>query len=192
MHDFLKPIFEFMEGNFVVINIIILYGVPSLIGFCGLLCFFFTNDFFDFVGRVLILLSAAACGVLAYYALINHLLFTSICGFVIAGSIVYHWLFIRNDSIKLRKKAKAGDTDALIKMGKEHFIRDKNLAAKYFEQAAEKGSPEAQYRLGKVYYEFLGKEQEGIEWFKKAAAQNYQYAVDKLNNIDDSQKTIQP
>jgi hypothetical protein len=68
MHDFLKPIFEFMEGNFVVFNIIILYGVPSLIGFCGLLCIFFANDFFDFVGRVLILLSAAACGVLAYYA----------------------------------------------------------------------------------------------------------------------------
>jgi hypothetical protein len=189
MQDFLEPIFEFMEGNFVILNIIILYGVPVLIGFCGLICNFSENKIANVIGILLILLSVVAICVLGYYAIINGIIFTGICGFVFAGSIVYSWFFNKDEIVKkadiadIKAKADYGNIESMLKMGKEYFITDKNVSAKYFEQAAKKGNAEAQYRLGRIYYEFLERKQEGIEWLKKSALQNYKQAIDKLNNI---------
>lgn len=201
MQDFLEPIFEFMSGNFVILNIIILYGIPLLIGGCGFLAYITTeNKFVNSIGTLLILLSAVICCVLGFYAIINGVIITAICGFMFAGAIVYY-LFNKNElpneikaddidevSNKIKTKADYGDIESLIKIGKEHFITDKNTATHYFEQAANKGDAEAQYRLGRVYYEFLDRKQEGIEWLKKSAVQNYKYAIDKLNNISEYYK----
>lgn len=105
--DVLDPIFEFMEGNLVVFNIIILYGIPCLIGFGGLFLSFNKNKRTNYIGQLLTIVSAVMCFILAYYAFINAIIFTSICGFVIAGSIVFYWLFKEN--IDIKKKDKKSD-----------------------------------------------------------------------------------
>jgi len=181
-----------LQGNLIILNIIILYGIPFLIGTFGFICSLSVNKSIKFIGTLLIILSAVACCVLGYYALMSGLIGTGISGFGLIGSLIYYWLkdevFNENkveskDETLNKIKADYGDVESLIKMGKEYFIINKSVAANYFEQAAEKGNAEAQYRLGRVYYEFLERKQEGIEWLKKSAAQNYKYAIDKLNNI---------
>jgi tetratricopeptide (TPR) repeat protein len=198
MEDFLKPIFEFMEGNFIILNMLILYGIPTLVWIIGFFLQYLQNKFVNVIGILLILISVASCVLLGISALKHGIIFTGICGFVWAGAILYYSFFdttlmednkididkkTEESKINLNKKAKEGNADAYIALGKECFITDKNAAAQYFLKAAEKGNPEAQYRLGRVYYEFLDKKEEGIKWLKMSASQNYQDAVEKLNNI---------
>ena len=190
MHDFLYSVFRFMDkqGSYIIVNIIILYGIPFSIGFCGLLLTSRTSKSIDSIGRILILLSVVMHCVLAVYAIIFGFIITAICGFVMAGSAVSYWLFADNKIARIKKDAESGDIDSLIEMGKETFITDKNVAAQYFKQAAERGNAEAQYRLGRMYYEFFERKQEGIEWLEKSATQNYKYAIDKLNDIKQNLK----
>ncbi|MDR2125971.1 MAG: hypothetical protein LBP63_03985 [Prevotellaceae bacterium] len=93
MKDFLEPIFDFMEGNFVLLNMLILYGVPTLVFIIGAVLRDSQSKSIKIIGILLILISGASCIVLSIYALKYGIIFTGLLGLVWAGSIFYYFLF---------------------------------------------------------------------------------------------------
>ena len=55
-----------------------------------------------------------------------------------------------------------------------------NKAVEFFRMAAQQGLPQAQWRLGAVLLKDATTENEGFEWIKKAADQNFSYAAGQL------------
>jgi len=86
------------------------------------------------------------------------------------------------------KAAKSGYAEAELALGECYYNGygveiSKEEAFEHFEHAAKSGSPRAQYRLGE-YYEKDGirflKILKAIEWYKRAAAQDYEPAREAL------------
>ena len=72
MENLLRPLFEFMSGNLIIINIIVLYGIPVVFFFigvyiCGRYVFLVKNKFSLIVGSLIIIMSLISIGFLSYY-----------------------------------------------------------------------------------------------------------------------------
>ena len=84
----------------------------------------------------------------------------------------------------LLKSAEEGCVDAQYEIGigfKECYNKDLNMAKEWLTKAANQGVAMAQYELGAVY----GKQRDNataVEWFRKAAEQNYYKAINVLAN----------
>jgi len=79
-----------MEGNFIILNIIILYVVPGIVTGIGIAISKAADRSVNkFIGIIIVLAGVITCGILAFYALKNELIFTGILGFVIAGMFLY-------------------------------------------------------------------------------------------------------
>jgi len=71
MENFLRPLFEWMSENSVIINIIVLYGIPVSI-FCVSLIIIVQNENDKpllITGTILIITSLISLGVLSYYCI---------------------------------------------------------------------------------------------------------------------------
>jgi hypothetical protein len=98
MDNFLNPIFEFMEGNFIILNLIILYGIPTVVWMIGIALLHSRSKSVTAVGIILILIAIVSCVVLTVYAFTYGIIFTAICGLIWAGSMGYYSIF--NDELE--------------------------------------------------------------------------------------------
>jgi len=71
MENFLRPLFEWMSGNSVIVNIIVLYGISVLIFFVSLIIIEQNeNDKPPLItGTILIITSLISLGILPYYCI---------------------------------------------------------------------------------------------------------------------------
>ena len=105
MEDFFKPIFKFMEGNFVILNVIILYGIPMIVGTLGsMISLEVKNYLLKIVGMMIAAVSVIICGFLAFYALEYGIKYTSIFGFVLAVGVIYVPFFDKKQKTKYTHK----------------------------------------------------------------------------------------
>lgn len=77
---------------------------------------------------------------------------------------------------KPQPAGRKNDSDQLLKRGKEAYSRgDYALAVSLFRQAADKGNPDAQFRIGNLYYNgshgYQKSYKKAFGWYSKAAAQ---------------------
>ena len=90
----------------------------------------------------------------------------------------------------LQKLANAGDIQALLDLGDAYsqgigVTQDYELAFDCYLKAAEQGHADAQYEMGYILHNVCeGCEEEGIEWWRKAAAQGQEDAVNILKELD--------
>jgi hypothetical protein len=90
MEEFIEEVFAFMQGNFLVLNVIILYGIPfvtAVIGGC--LMSSFNKMVWRSIGAIILMMSVITCFWLAILAFMHLLIFTGIAGFIIAGAAAY-------------------------------------------------------------------------------------------------------
>ena len=77
---------------------------------------------------------------------------------------------------KPQPAGRKNDSDQLLKRGREAYSRgDYALAVSLFRQAADKGNPDAQFRIGNLYYNgshgYQKSYKKAFGWYSKAAAQ---------------------
>jgi hypothetical protein len=89
MEDFLAPVFKFMEGNFILLNMFILYGLPTLVCIIGVVLQLGQSKLLHIIGILLILMSIASCFLLSIYTLIQGLITTGLAGLVWTGVLFY-------------------------------------------------------------------------------------------------------
>jgi TPR repeat protein len=87
---------------------------------------------------------------------------------------------------RFRERAKQGDADAQIYLGKVYFEglrgvkRDSKEAAKWYRLAADQGNASAQFSLGLMYEYGRGVKQsdeEAVKWYRLAIAQGHEKAM---------------
>ncbi|TVU65340.1 sel1 repeat family protein [Vibrio atlanticus] len=93
------------------------------------------------------------------------------------------------DVVQLLGEAGNGNSDAQLSiayhyLSGEHIEQSDEKAAQWFETAANSGRPEAQTQLGLMYFSGNGvqiSQAEAVMWIGKAAAQDYDPALDLLH-----------
>ncbi len=125
-------------------------------------------------------------------AVISITIITVVVGFVL-WAIMMEWLGF----IKLHRKAKGGDADAMMNVARYcsrqlFFLRKKastwyHKAVEQYRKAAEQGDDEAQIKLGDCYRYGIGVEKnddEATKWFRLAASQGNERATEKMKEMD--------
>ena len=94
--------------------------------------------------------------------------------------------------IKLRRKANAGDIDAMLEVAFCYLYgtdvkKNEAKAAKWYHRAAEHGNAKAQVELGDCYRCGRGvkkNDEEAAKWYREAASQGDERAASKLKEMD--------
>ena len=87
----------------------------------------------------------------------------------------------------LKQSAEQGYVQAQVEAGWVHMegngvVKNTRMARSWFERAASRGHPEAQYTMGRIYLR-RGNTREAREWLERAAAQGYWPARNRLEEM---------